>query len=182
MVYHLTSRGSRFNSFSGGKPGEVNSKEWQYTNHKNIRNFIRKWGTNVKHDELMLPMVSPKYDVGFVIENCNDELLKLLEPWCSVVYVDTYIEDYIEEESKNTLYNLHSRVRTTTMFTDGSHDIEIKFDGTKLTNQSFQYIQQLSDIISNDGELEVGEFNLDIFKIKINNLQTYEEGLIKCER
>jgi len=117
-----------------------------------------------------------------VIKNCNDELLKLLEPWCSVIYVDTYIEDYIEEENKNTLYNLHSRVRTTTMFTDGSHDIEIKFDGTKLTNQSFQYIQQLSDIISNDGELEVGEFDLDIFKIKINNLQTYEEGLIKCER
>ena len=148
---------------------------------KSVRNFIRKWGTNVKHDELMLPMVSPKYDVGFVIENCNDELLKLLEPWCSVVYVDTYIEDYIEEESKNTLYNLHSRVRTTTMFTDGSHDIEIKFDGTKFNNNSFQYIQQLSEIFAND-ELEVGSFELDIFKITINGVQTYEEGLIKCKR
>ena len=67
------------------------------------------------------------------------------------------------------------------MFTDGSHDIEIKFDGTKFNNNSFQYIQQLSEILAND-ELEVGSFELDIFKITINGVQTYEEGLIKCER
>jgi hypothetical protein len=185
MVYHLTSRGSRFNSFSGGKPGEVNSKEWQYTNHKNIRNFIRKWGTNVKHDELMLPMVSPKYDIGFVIENCNDQLLELLEPWCSGIYVDTYVEDYIEKEQPNTLYNLEERVHDIGRViheTGYKHDIELWFDGTKFNEQSFQYIQQLSEILANDEELEVGEFELDIFKVTITNIKTYEEELIKCER
>ena len=116
-----------------------------------------------------------------MIENCTDELLELLEPWCSVIYVDTYVEDYIEKENDDTLYNLHSRVRTTDRFTNGSHDIEIKFDGTKFNNNSFQYIQQLSEILAND-ELEVGSFELDIFKITINSVQTYEEGLIKCER
>ena len=185
MVYHLTSRGSRFNSFSGGKPGEVNSKEWQYTNHKNIRNFIRKWGTNVNHDELMLPMVLPKYDIGFVIEGCDEQLLELLEPWCSGIYVDTYVEDYIEKEQPNTLYNLEERVHDIGRViheTGYKHDIELWFDGTKFNEQSFQYIQQLSEILANDEELEVGEFELDIFKVTITNIKTYEEELIKCER
>ena len=187
FVYHMTCRGSRFADGAKRNPdGEVFMKnretdEWLAQNIKSTRNFIRKWGHFVKHDEYLKPIVPPKYDVGFIIENCDDRLLEILEPWCSVIYVDTYIEDYIEKENDDTLYNLHSRVRTTTMFTDGSHDIEIKFDGTKFNNNSFQYIQQLSEIFAND-ELEVGSFELDIFKITINNLQTYEEGLIKCKR
>ena len=187
FVYHMTCRGSRFADGAKRNPnGEVFMKnretdEWLAQNIRSTRNFIRKWGHFVKHDALLKPIVPPKYDVGIVIENCTDELLQSLEPWCSVIYVDTYVEDYIVEENKNTLYNLHKRVRTTDRFTEGSHDIEIKFDGTKFNNNSFQYIQQLSEILAND-ELEEGSFELDIFKITINNIQTYEEGLIKCER
>ena len=187
FVYHMTCRGSRFADGAKRNPnGEVFMKnretdEWMKQNIRSTRNFIRKWGHFVKHDALLKPIVPPKYDIGFVIENCNDELLELLEPWCSVIYVDTYLEDYIEEENKNTLYNLHSRVRTTTMFTDGSHDIEIKFDGTKFNDQSYQYIQQLSEILAND-KLEVGSFELNIFEITINGIHTYEDSLIKCDR
>ena len=40
MVYHLTSRGSRFNSFSGGEPGKerwTGEGDQQYNSHgKNI--------------------------------------------------------------------------------------------------------------------------------------------------
>ena len=61
------------------------------------------------------------------------------------------------------------------------NDIEIRFDGGKFNNNSFQYIQQLSEILAND-ELEVGSFELDIFEIIINNLKTYEEELIVCAR
>ena len=61
------------------------------------------------------------------------------------------------------------------------HDVELWFDGTKFNNNSFQYIQQLSEILAND-ELEVGEFELDIFKVTITNVETYERELIKCER
>ena len=186
VVYHMTCRGSRFADGAKRNPdGQVFMKnretdEWMKQNIRSTRNFIRKWGHFVKHDALLKPIVPPKYDVGIVIENCTDELLQSLEPWCSVIYVDTYVEDYIVEENKNTLYNLHKRVRTTDRFTEGSHDIEIKFDGTKFNNNSFQCIQQLSEILAND-ELEEGSFELDIFKITINNIQTYEEGLIKCK-
>ena len=43
LVYHFTSRGSRFNKHSGGSAGK-NSDEWIQTTTKNGRNFIRKWG------------------------------------------------------------------------------------------------------------------------------------------
>ena len=43
LVYHFTSRGSRFNKHSGGSAGK-NSDEWIQTTTKNGRNFISKMG------------------------------------------------------------------------------------------------------------------------------------------
>jgi len=182
FVYHMTSRGSRFNPMAGGAPGK-DSPEWLHTTTKNMRNFIRKWGTMVKHDELMKPIVVPKYDFGFVIENANLGLLQSLEPFCNTLYVDTYAEDYISAEQPNTLYDLNKRIYS--IDDNIQNDIVVKFDGSKLTNESFQIIQQLPEIISNDEGIEddtVGEFDLGIFKIMINSVRTYEEELIKCER
>ena len=85
LVYHFTSRGSRFNKHAGGAAGK-NSEEWLYTTTKNMRNFIRKWGHAVKHDSLMKPIIPPKYDIGIILDNNNEELLQALEPWCSNIY------------------------------------------------------------------------------------------------
>ena len=176
FVYHMTSRGSRFNPMAGGAPGK-DSPEWLHTTTKNMRNFIRKWGTVVKHDSLMKPIVVPKYDIGFVVKRCNENLLQTLEPFCSTIYVDTYAQDYIDKEQPNTLYNLNDRIFSIDV--DVQNDVEVRFDGSKLTNQNFQYIQQLSEILANDEELEVGSFELDIFEIQINKIKTYERELIK---
>ena len=178
FVYHMTSRGSRFNPMAGGAPGK-DSPEWLHTTTKNMRNFIRKWGTVVRHDELMKPIVIPKYDLGFVIENANLGLLQSLEPFCNTLYVDTYAEDYINTEQPNTLYDLNKRIYS--IDSEKQNDIEIRFDGLKLNENSFNIIQQLSEILAND-ELEKGSFELDIFQISINKIKTYEEELIKCER
>ena len=183
FVYHMTSRGSRFNPMAGGAPGK-DSPEWLHTTTKNMRNFIRKWGTVVKHDEMMKPIVVPKYDMGFVIKNCNEQLLELLEPWCSTMYVDTYFhfktlaftEDYINKEQPNTMFDLNDRVRG--FYDEKNNDILVKFDGDKFNNNSFNVIQQLSEILAND-ELEVGSFELDVFEIQINKIKTYEKDLIK---
>ena len=43
------------------------------------------------------------------------------------------------------------------------------------------YVVQLSEILSSDEELEVGEFELGIFKVKVNKIKTYEEELIVCK-
>ena len=128
----------------------------------------------------MLPIVTPKYDIGFVIKNCTYNLLKELEPWCSTIYVDTYAQDYIDKEQPNTLYDLNKRIYSIDV--DVQNDIEVRFDGSKLTQEGFNAIQQLSEILANDEELEKGTFELGMLGIKINKIKTYEEELIKCKR
>tara|TARA_R110000822_G_scaffold101143_3_gene227262 strand:- start:613 stop:1833 length:1221 start_codon:yes stop_codon:yes gene_type:complete len=174
IVYHFTSRGSRYNKFAGGDTGK-DSPEWQQTNSKNMRNFVRKWGTNVQHDEHMLPIVSPKYDIGFVVENCNEQLLQVLEPWCSVIYTDCEWEHYLKTEQEDTTYNLNERIYS--VQSEKQNDILVRFDGRQLTNEGFQFLTQLSEILKDSGE--IGEMEFDIFKITINRLKTYEKDLIK---
>ena len=113
MVYHFTSRGSRFNPMSGGDIGK-NSPEWTKQNRKSERNFIRKWGTMVQHDQMMKPIVSHKYDIGFAVTNCDLNLLYTLEPWCSTIYTDCKQHEhdiYIKNEQPNTTYNLEDKLR-----------------------------------------------------------------------
>ena len=185
FVYHMTCRGSRFADGAKRNPdGQVFMKgretdEWLKQNHKSTRNFIRKWGHFVKHDALLKPIVPPKYNVGFVIVGCSEDILYELEPWCSTIYVDTFVEDYINKEQPNTMYDLSKRIYS--IDSEKQNDIEIRFDGDKFNENSFQYIQQLSEILAND-ELEVGSFELDIFQININKIKTYEKELIKCKK
>jgi hypothetical protein len=179
-VYHMTCRGSRFNP-ELTTPGQ-NSPEWEAQNYRSTRNFIRKWGHFVKHDHLMKPIIPHKYNVSAVIHNCNAHLLELLEPWFTNVYVRnnpiSNWEEYIEREQPNTKFCLKDRIRPY-MFDDidKPNDIIIEFDANHMTQQAFNIIQNLSEIITGSGA--IGEFELDIFKIKIKNLQTYEKDLIK---
>jgi GT2 family glycosyltransferase len=180
LVYHFTSRGSRFNKHAGGSAG-VNSEEWLYTTTKNMRNFIRKWGTMVQHDLLMKPIISPKYNIGFIIENCTPNLLELLEPWCSTLYLkdnlNPIISKYIEKEQPNTKFCLKDRIRSNIFERiDKPNDIFITLDNNSFTQEDFQYIQQLNDIIKESGE--IGEFQLGNLYIKINSLKEYQNDLI----
>ena len=96
FVYHMTCRGSRFKDGAMRNPaGQVfmkgrESSEWLAQNLRSTRNFIRKWGHMVKHDAYLKPIVPPKYDVGFVVNNCDYNMLNELEPWCSDIYVDAF--------------------------------------------------------------------------------------------
>ena len=156
--------------------------EWLQQNHKSTRNFIRKWGHFVKHDALMKPIIPLKYDIGFIVRNCKYETLYELEPWCSNIYIDWYEEmnsSYIEQEQPNTMFNLSERIHS--IHTEPDNDIEVRFDAAEFTPEQFNYLAQLSEILSNDEELEEGSFNLGIFEININKIKTYEKELIKCE-
>jgi hypothetical protein len=186
-VYHMTCRGSRFADGAERNPnGEVFMKnretdEWLKQNHKSTREFIRKWGHYCKHDQYMKPIVPPKYDIGFVIKNCNNQLLEALEPWCNRVYSDQSNQELYEYgtvEWLKTSFNIHNRVVPINIET--SNDILVKIDGNKFTQQDMQIIQQLSEIIQDSGE--IGEFELGNLKIQINDLTTYENDLILCEK
>jgi len=185
FVYHMTCRGSRFADGAKRNPnGEVFMKnretdEWLAQNIRSTRNFIRKWGHFVKHDEYLKPIVPPKYDIGFVIKNCNEKLLESLEPWCSTIYVDTDWTSYIIKEQPNTDFDLTKRIYS--INAEKQNDIEVRFDGNKLSQDAYEIITNLSEILANDDEIEEGTFELGMLGIKINKIETYEKDLIKCE-
>ena len=172
----MTSRGSRFNPASGGAPGK-DSPEWIETTTKNMRNFIRKWGHIVKHDPMMKPTIPPKYDIGFVVKNCDYNHMKELEPWCSTLYSEYtgVISSYILHEQPNTIIDLSEKLKHE-YHSEFTNDIVVHFDATKLTNENFQIIINLSDILKESGQ--TGQMELDIFKFDIKALTTYEKDLI----
>ena len=175
-VYHMTCRGSRYNP-TLTTPGK-NSSEWEEQNLRSTRNFIRKWGHFCKHDPLMKPIIPPKYDIGFVVSNCGLPHLETLEPWCSTIYIEDdmqlIVPDYINKEQPNTKFNLIERIRPYN--NEKQNNILISFDASKLTNQNYKLITQLSEIIKDSGE--VGTFNLDIFTIDIIHMNEYQNNLV----
>ena len=183
FVYHMTCRGSRFKDGALRNPaGQVfmkgrKSSEWLEQNLRSTRNFIRKWGHMVKHDTLMYPIIPPKYDIGFVVKNCDFGLLKELEPWCSTTYVEYtgIIDAYIKEEQKNTAFDLSDRIKHIYK-NKPDNNIIVEFDCKRLNSSNFQILVELSSILEESGE--VGELELEIFKFNINSLQHYEKDLI----
>jgi GT2 family glycosyltransferase len=161
ICYHFVSKTSRF------------SEEYKQHTHQievnSNRNFIRKWGSRN-------PKV--KYDIGYIMTNSNVALLSIVEPWCNTIYIDNYNRvagEYFDKEQHTTRFDLKSRVKP--YDSENQNEIIIQFDGSKLTQQSFDILMQLPDILTESGE--IGEFELDIFKITIKSLETYEHTLIK---
>jgi len=171
-VYHLTCRGSRFNPTitTIGK----DSEEWQNQNVKSARNFIRKWGHFVKHNDTMKPIVPNRYDVGFVVMNIDEYKLLLLEPWCDTIYSDAPYERYTNAEQKNTRIDISKKLKS--LEDQRTNDVLIEFDATKLTNQSFEFFNVIQLMLEDSGQIGVMEY--DIFKIKVNKLVDYKNNLI----
>ena len=192
FVYHMTCRGSRFKDGAMRNPaGQVfmkgrESSEWLAQNLRSTRNFIRKWGHMVKHDEYLKPIVPPKYDVGFVAYNCDKNMLRELEPWCSDIYLDygsvgKYSNEYRIEEQPNTQFNLDNKIWMygDTKPQDLKNNIVVEFNCKNLNANNFQTIVNLSEILQQSGE--VGEMEFDVFKFYIKSLETYEKNLVVCK-
>ena len=193
-VYHMTCRGSRFKDgieieaeipLPDGtiwyKPKD--SEEYKALRAIKFREWWRKWGSNVLHDEYLMPIVHPKYNIAFVVKHCNLQALELLEPWCDRIYIEDTMQvltdSYIQKEQPNTKFDLSKRILTLE-YNDpqGENDIVVEFDARNLSQQSFNIIQQLSEIVKASGE--VGQFELDIFTITIHSMTEYQHDLIVC--
>jgi hypothetical protein len=195
FVYHMTCRGSRFKDgieieaeipLPDGtiwyKPKD--SEEYKALRAVKFREWWRKWGSNVLHDELMMPRVLPKYNIAFAIKHANVQIVEALEPWCDRLYLEDEMQvitiHYIEREQPNTKFDLSKRILTLEHNDPkGENDIVVEFDARKFSQQSFDIIQQLPEIVKQSGE--VGEFELDIFKITINSMTEYQNDLIVCK-
>lgn len=169
-VYHFVSKTSRAEN------------TYQAIELASNRNYIRKWGSRSN---------APKYNIAFVVRNCNLQLLEALEPWCDRIYIEDEMEvivnAYIEREQPNTQYDLRTRVlHINQNVPNDENDIIVAFDVKRITNTDFQYIQQLPEILAADSLLsefnQPGEtFALGNLLITIWSAETYEKNLIKCK-
>jgi hypothetical protein len=177
FVYHLTCRGHRWND-QVGKDDDY----FKIVSARAARNYLRKWGSWIKNDEYQYPIIVPKYNIAFVVRNCNLPILEALEPWCDRIYIEDDMQvittAYLEKEQPNTSYDLTKRVLLIGHNDPhGENDVVVEFDATQL-NHNFQYIQQLAEIIKDNGE--VGDHVLDIFKVSIYSMEEYQQNLIVC--
>ena len=160
-VYHFVSKTSR------------NTKDYQQIERNSNRNFIRKWGSRKP---------SVKYNIAYVVHNCQLTALETLELFCDRIYVNENFNvgrmwDYVELEQENTSFDLSKRVLTIKNNDPiAENDIIVEFDLLNFNPESFNILQQLPDIIKENGE--PGTFELDIFKITINSIQEYQNDLI----
>jgi hypothetical protein len=173
FVYHLTCRGHRWTE-QVGKDDDY----FKQVSEKAGRNYLRKWGIWIENDEYQRPVITPKYNIAFRVENCSNDLLKLLEPFCDRIYSDADWMQYITLEQPNTLYDLTTRCHS---LTDSDRydydDIIVEINGSTFSHHDFNYIQMLPKIIQQSGE--PGMFALGSLKITIVTIKSYLEDLIE---
>ena len=137
LVYHLTGRGA--GSFDGDKERH---EQWKQDMHNSTLEFIRKWGTNVKHTPLMKPIVHPVYKKSLIIKNPNPQLEQALEPWFNngdgiIVEVDgnTFTnEDYIYIQQL-------SEILTESVFLEEDMGEQFEVGNLKLTVNNIETIE-----------------------------------------
>jgi hypothetical protein len=179
LVYHLTCRGGQFEHAITTNDLKIKSNDWNKLANKNTKKFIRKWGTSPLYNEYQYPIISPKYDVGFKVKNCNSEFLELLEPWCSTILIDDEMQVltsfYLDREQKDTISNLFEKIKTTP-FDTLKNKIIVEIDRNFFNRNDFQTLQQLSEIIKDSGE--IGKFKLNNLTIEINSMEEIQDSLI----
>ena len=159
-VYHFVSKTSRTGNY-------------QNTEIRSNKDFVRKWGSRTP---------SIKYNIAYVVHNCQLPALETLELFCDRIYVNEKFEigrmwDYVELEQENTSFDLSKRVLTIENNDPKlENDIVVEFDLLKFNPASFNILQQLPNIIKESGE--VGTFELDIFTITITSMDEYQNNLI----
>ena len=124
---------------------------------RSTRNFIRKWGHFVMHDALLNPIVPPKYNVGVVLKNAKEILLNAIEPWT------------------DTIIDLSKRVLP--IDSEVTNDIVLTIDCNTFKDEDFIYIQKLSRIIQDSGQ--IGKFQLGNIGVEIKKMTEYTKDLIK---
>ena len=191
FVYHMTCRGSRFKDGAKRNPdGQVfmknrESDEWLQQNERSTRNFIRKWGHFVKHDQYMKPIIPHRYNIAIMVKNCTNDLLWTLEPWCSTIFTDQNQEErdaYVQSEQQNTIWPLSNKVMhfyaPVYKLVENDNDIIVGVDAATFTNEDFHNITILPEIIADSGQK--GEFDLGNIFIQIKDMKEYEKNLINC--
>ena len=184
LVYHLTGRGGQFQHGEITQEHEQKSKEWQKLMNNSTMDFIRKWGTQVFHTPLMKPIVTPKYNIAFVVTSCNYDTLRYLEPFCDRIYIEDEMQVlysyYWDEFQKDTEFDLSKRVlNLNTNDPDGENDIVVFMNNKTLNQQDYETIPLLSRIM--DQIESPGIYSVGNLTVKVNSMITYEKNYITLD-
>lgn len=195
FVYHMTCRGSRFKDgiqiyqeipVGNGKVWRKSKDSEEYTTLRQIkfREWWRKWHMNVLHDDMMMPKVCKRYDVGFKINNIqrNNQLVSILEPWCDTLYIDlppSIKNSYIENEEKVSHFKIKEKFKELNPDEGYNNDILIEFDASNFGQEHYKFIEELMFILEHTEDIGVYEYNE--FKITIKSLHSYEKNLINAD-
>jgi len=175
LVYHLTCRGGQFQD---GIEKVTTDTFFHKMKNNAFRNYVRKWGSFIKNDIHQYPIIPHKYNIGLYLKNGTPELLNMLEPWCSSIFVslpNSVIQKYITDEQPNTNVNLKEKINS--VRSDSRPDITVTVDGSKLTQQSINFIFTLCEILDAN-DLVAGEYDFDIFSITVYRINHIEKNLI----
>jgi GT2 family glycosyltransferase len=151
VTYHFVSKTSRV----------LRSSESKISEHKNIRNFIRKWGIPIPvfnelyywEDEIFNYKT---FSMGLTTRN-NSKLYNV-EPYFDKIDLGTIPEDYISNEQPNTNYDLRSKFILTDMV-----DVMITETGP-FTDEDLYTINKIRLSIPH---YEVGEYQIGNMLINI---------------
>ena len=177
MVYHLTCRGGQFAHAEKMEDFAKKDEAWQINNSISMNEYIRKWGGFLKQSDTLEPIPNIKYNIGLRILNCFDSKVLGIEPFFDQIQCEADPTNYIKGASALTSFDLASKFvneLTTDMILEADYkDI--------LNNQElFNYIlHNLPDLISNEVK-EIGEYELQIFKLIVNKVEEHQPKLKLC--
>lgn len=153
VVYHFVSKTSRV----------LRSDETVLSEHKNIRNFIRKWGIPIPvFNELAYweddVFQYKTFSMGLTTR--NDSKLYNVEPYFNKIELGRIPEDYIKNEQPNTNYDIRSKFILTDMV-----DVMV-YETSPMTDEDMYTINKIRLSIPH---YEPGEYQIGNLLIEIRN-------------
>jgi glycosyltransferase involved in cell wall biosynthesis len=112
-------------------------------------------------------------------EDMNKSTLEFIRKWGTNVQHTALMKPVVSPVYKKSIKinnsNPHLEQVLEPWF-NGGNDIIVEIDGNTFTQQDFQYLQQINDIIYENNEL--GYFELGNIIIQVNSLESFEKDLI----
>ncbi len=162
IVYHFVSKTSRFS--------EEHKENTRIIETNSNLNRIRKWGINSSTRN------KKTYDVGLIVKNCNEDLLRILEPYVSTIYVDCKTVDYINGEQPKTKLNLNKKIKNINSVRE--NDVIISIDASTINKNDMQILTNLPDFIYQSNLSSHSSFKVENLTFNVKSLNTYEHKLV----
>ncbi|WP_326981149.1 glycosyltransferase [Chryseobacterium sp. MYb264] len=169
MVYHFVSKTSRFS--------EEFSKKTRIVEENSFRNFTRKWHFYT------YSQIKKTFNIGFVLKNTTDDIIKAIEPFATTIYTDdiNLVNSYLEKEKLQSKVDIEAKFKA--LKTEKNNDIIITINSKKWKSKSQKIVNNIPEIIDKLGSKKTFSkmfFGFDKvyikygIKIEILNKQSYE--------